>query len=103
MITSAQLNSAMAEIIAGTASQTVALTTAYMCNTTANTVVVNVAVVPAGNNSPAECLIYNQLEIPALDTRIIDTEKLILGNGDSIWANTSVDGSVIMTVSSVGI
>lgn len=103
MITSKKLTTTISSIIAGDVSQSVAVTTVYLCNSTSNVVLANLAVVPSGRTDAGNCLIYNRLEIPGLDTRIIDAEKLILGAGDGLWASCNVGNVIIMTVSSVGI
>ena len=55
--------------------------------------------VPTENNK-----IYNTLAIQAKDTYIIDTEKMILSNGDKIYVqNADSTGQVIVTVSTIGL
>jgi hypothetical protein len=54
---------------------------------------------PTENNK-----IYNQLTIQATDTYIIDTEKLILANGDKIFIELpDSSGQVVATISTIGL
>ena len=97
-----KLTSTTANVLYGTASVNKAVTCIYFCNTTASTVAINLFAVPSGG-TVNNCVIYNNLSIAAADTAIIDMEKIILGDGDSIQANCSVNNAVAMTVSYVGI
>ena len=55
--------------------------------------------VPTENNK-----LYNALTIQATDSYIIDTEKMILSNGDKIYVqNADSSGQVIVTVSTIGL
>lgn len=73
----------------------------YLCNTTGSAVTANVYLVPTGG-TPDLCPIYSNLSIAAGDTHISDTERIVLDSGDSLWANCSVNGAVVITVSSTG-
>jgi hypothetical protein len=97
-----KLTSTTANVIYGTELENIAVTCMYLCNTTALTVVVNLFAVPVGS-TVANCVIYNGLSIAAADTVILDAEKIILGQGDSLQANCSVNNAISMTVSYVGI
>lgn len=99
---SQKLTTSTASILAGTANENKAVTCIYFCNTTGSTVSVNLFAVPNGG-TVTDCIIYNNLSIAAADTAIIDMEKIILGDGDSIQANCSVSNAIAMTVSYVGI
>lgn len=99
---STKLTSTTANILYGTASVNKAVTCIYFCNTTANTVAINLFAVPVGS-AVANCVVYNNLSIAGSDTAIIDMEKIILGDGDSIQANCTTNNAVAMTVSYVGI
>lgn len=112
MITNAILTSTPVSIIAGTANQNQAVTCIHLCNITPEmassaspqTASVNIYVMPNGGNvsTMQYYKIYNEVPIDSTDTLLIDTEKLVLGNGDAIWASCTVDGGIAMTVSSVG-
>ena len=97
-----KLTTSTASIIAGTSVQSKAITCMYFCNTTGTTAYVNVFAVPSGG-TVANCIIYNNLSIAAQDTVVVDLEKIILGDGDSIQANCTVNNSVALTISYVGI
>lgn len=97
-----KLTTTTANIVYGTSTENKAITCIYFCNTTGSTVNINLFAVPWGGTL-ANCIVYNNLSIASSDTAIIDMEKLILGDGDSIHANCSVDNAIAMTVSYVGI
>ena len=84
-----------------------AITTVIFCNTNvAYDAEVDVYVVPNGQVPATSTLILNKVSIPRTETFVMDTEKLILGSGDSIWAQASpVTANLIVcaTVSSVQI
>lgn len=99
---STKLTSTTANVLYGTVAENKAVTCIYFCNTTASTVAINLFAVPAGG-TVGNCVIYNNLSIAAADTAVVDMEKIILGAGDGIHANCSVNNAVAMTVSYVGI
>ncbi len=83
-----------------TAAGNIAVTTVYLCNRSSVTVTTNVFIV-ANGVSNFDNLIYSNLSIAGNDTYIMEQERLILGVGDSIRANTdsvSFD-SLVATVS----
>jgi hypothetical protein len=86
-----------------TSSGTSAITTIHLCNTTGSTVTANVYIVTSGGIAGAGNAIYTNLSITGQNTYIINAEKFILSNGDSIRANCSAGSSVTATVSSIGI
>lgn len=101
MITSTPLTTTNANILAGTTTVTRGVTAMYLCNTTGSSVTANVYLVPAGG-TPNACPIYSNLSIAANDTHVSDTERIVLDNGDALWANCSVNGAVVFTISSTG-
>ena len=103
MITSAYLQTEPIMLLAGTASASKAVTVAYFCNQLNVEVTINLYVAPSGYGSIQNHKIYNTLKIPSMDTVIVDTEKIILGNGDEIWADTTYDNAVVATLSTVNI
>jgi hypothetical protein len=80
-----------------------ATTVIHFCNYTNNGATANVWVVPAGLSANSSTIIYSNVALTAQNTLVVDTEKLILSNGDTIQANVSVNGSVTATVSYIGI
>jgi hypothetical protein len=108
MLTSVLLSTTPANIISGSPSQGEAISCIQACNNTniagaAQTITISVYAVPAGYVADATTLIYSEVEITAGDTFIIDQERMVLGDGDAIWAKASVNGAIVFTVSSVGI
>lgn len=86
-----------------TSSGNSAVTTMYLCNYSGADVTVTVHLVPSGGSAADSNIIYKTVPIAASDTYIIDTERLVLANGDSVQAFASAGTSVTMTVSHVGV
>jgi len=81
-----------------------AITAIYLCNAGGTgTQTVNIYAVPSGSTAGATTYIYQNLSITDGDTYVIDTEKLILDDGDHLVANCSANVSVVATISSIGI
>ena len=89
------------------ATEGTAVTSIHLCNISSADATVNIYVlkndgsttVPTENNK-----IYNALTVQGKDTYIIDTEKMILTNGDKIYVqNADSTGQVIVTVSTIGL
>jgi len=76
-----------------------AFTVIYFCNTHSGAVTVTVYAVPGGSVAGTSTKIYDAVSIAAGDTLIIDTEKVLLDDGDLIQADASVDNVVIATCS----
>jgi len=81
-----------------------AITTVVFCNNNdVSNTTVDVYAVANGGTVGTGTIILNNLNLPATETFVMDTEKLILGNGDALWAQATVDQVVVATVSSVAI
>ena len=83
-----------------------AVTAIYFCNIGTTPEQINVYAVPTTGVGIADLsnIIYSKLTIAPDDTYIIDTEKLILDNGDRVYAKALTTPDVIVTtVSYVGI
>ena len=84
-----------------------AVTSIHLCNLTSEDAVINIYLLPTDGSSTAPTennKIYNTLTIPATDTYIVDTEKLILDTGDAIWIETPDSaGSIVATISTIGL
>jgi hypothetical protein len=85
-----------------------AVTVIYICNAGINTVLFNLYAVSSGNVASYDNIIYHSVPLTSNDTYVLDTEKLIMNIGDSIWANLIVplmssNIRVISTVSAIGI
>jgi hypothetical protein len=80
-----------------------ATTVIHLCNYTNSGATANVWVVPKGLTANSMTMIYSNVSLTAQNTLVVDTEKLILSDGDAIMANASVNGAVSATVSYIGI
>ena len=78
-----------------------AIITAYFCNFGLNPITFSVYAVPAGLEPDFTTKIYSNVNITSNDTYVWDSEKLILGDGDAIWAEASVDDVVTVTICDV--
>jgi hypothetical protein len=80
-----------------------ATTVIHFCNYANLGATANVWVVPAGLTANALTIIYSNVSLTSQNTLVVDTEKLILNDGDAIVANVSINDSVSATVSYIGI
>ena len=80
-----------------------ATTVMHFCNYTNNSATANVWLVPAGKQANSSTIMYSNVTMTAFNTLVVDTEKIILANGDAIYANASANLSVTATVSYIGI
>jgi hypothetical protein len=80
-----------------------AVTTMYLCNFSGSDRTVSVYLVPNTDTADNGTIIYKDVPIAAGDTYVIDTERLVLANGDTVQALASATTSVTMTVSYVGV
>jgi hypothetical protein len=78
-----------------------AVVVAYFCNTSQNPVTFSLHAVPTGGSAGAANIIYSNVNITAEDTYVMDTEKIILDDGDSLWATASVDNVIAVTICNV--
>ena len=84
------------------ASADTAVTAMYITNKSATAGNVDIYVVPSGETVSENFKIYNNLQIPAEDTYVIDSEKLILENGDKIYiAAPDSSGQFNATISTI--
>ena len=82
----------------------VAITVIYITNKSSTAGNVDIYVVPSGDTVGENYKIYNNLQIPAEDTYVIDSEKLILENGDKIFiAAPDSSGQFNATISAIGL
>lgn len=87
-----------------TASADTAVTVIYITNKSASDGNVNVYVVPSAGSVSENFKIYNNLLIPAQDTYILDTEKLILESGDRIYIEAPDSAAQFnATISTIGL
>jgi hypothetical protein len=104
-ITSTLLNDTNASIFTSDGSN--AVTTMYFCNTGLQVAYVTMHVVPKNFSPGPTNIVYYQVPIAVKDTYVVDTEKLILEDGDKIFAVLGVNyhasnTAVIATVSTIG-
>lgn len=79
-----------------------ALTTVVFCNVSPTTSTsINVFAVPFGSSPLPSTQIMKSLQLAAGDTFVLDTERFILEENDSIWAQASVGNCVTVTISSL--
>lgn len=77
------------------------ISTMHFCNVTQNTPTqISVWVVPSGGGAANSTLIYNNVTVAIKDTFVVDREKLILGNGDAIYAYGNINNYITATVTS---
>jgi hypothetical protein len=94
---------AAANVLAVTSVGGQAVTTMYFCNTNTAATAFTLHVVPAGFTANANNIVYKNKLITSGDTYIVDWEKLILAQGDTIRANANVGNSIVATVSTIGV
>ena len=91
-----------------TATADTAVTTIHLCNiSSAADASVNIYLLPSDGSTttPTEAnKLYNTLTIQGTDTYVIDTEKMILANGDKIYVESpDSSSSVVATISTIGL
>lgn len=104
-ITSTLLNNTNASIFTSDGSN--AVTTMYFCNTGLQIAYLTMHVVPKNFVPGPTNIVYYEVPIAVKDTYVVDTEKLILEDGDKIYAVLGVNyhasnTAVIATVSTIG-
>lgn len=92
-----------ANILVSSTGSGIAVTTMYFCNTNTAATAFTLHVVPAGFSANANNIVYKNKLITSGDTYIIDWEKLVLGQGDTLRANANVGNSIVATVSTIGL
>jgi hypothetical protein len=78
-----------------------AITTMVFCNVTTLTNTISVFAVPFGSNAGVTTQIINEVEIPPTETFVMDTERLVLEDNDSIFAQSAINNGIVATISSV--
>lgn len=82
---------------------TTTTTAIYLMNDHSGGVVVQIHIVPSAGSASTSNKIIKDLTIAAGDTYILDTERLILANGDTIQASADVGSVVYSTISYIGV
>lgn len=86
-----------------TSSGETATTVILLMNDHVSAVVVQVYVVPNGGTAQASTQIIKDLSIDAADTYILNTEKFILSNGDTVQVTADTASAVYATTSYVDV
>ena len=74
------------------------ITLGYFCNIDTATQYVNLWLVSNGDTAGNTNIIYSNVAITPSDTMVLDKEKMILDNGDALYANASSAGNVVTTI-----
>jgi hypothetical protein len=80
-----------------------AITTAYICNTSASAVTANIYVVPATASANVANQVYSQLTIAGYDTYVLEWERILLNNGDTVQIKAGTGSVLTVTTSFTGI
>lgn len=100
-ITNTVLTTSAANIYASSGNSVIV--TVYLCNTDVSDRTVNLYLVPAAGTASASNQIMKDLVIASGDTYIINSERLVMENGDMLQANASANSSITATVNSTGV
>ena len=79
------------------------ITLGYFCNIDTATQYINLWLVPNGGSADLTNIIYSNVAITHSDTMVLDKEKIILDNGDALYANSSGTGVVVTTIGYIGL
>jgi len=84
-----------------TSSGQTVVTLLYFCNVSGSTKLANLYIVPSSQSSVG-AQTYNQIyanyAITTSDTLVVSSEKIILNNGDALYANSNASPSLTATV-----
>jgi hypothetical protein len=76
-----------------------AITSLFICNLSSSPTSLTLYLVPSQGSPSSSNTIIKELPISGLDTFALDTEKIILDDGDSVWAAaTNTNVSVVMSI-----
>lgn len=80
-----------------------AIVSAYFCNLGSQTVQFTLYAVPAGGTPEDSNTIYKTINVTTYDTFVMDVEKIILEDGEALWASASEDTALAVTIVTVGV
>lgn len=104
-LTSSTISNTATSIFTSVGSSVV--TAAYFCNSGSFPVLLTVHAVPSGNSATVDNAIYYQIPLTINDTYVLDSEKLVLDDGDSLHAVINLTANanvrVVATVSTIGV
>lgn len=86
-----------------TSSGQTVVTLGYFCNIDNVPHNINICLVPSGGSPDLTNIIYSNVEIGAGDTMVMDMEKIILDNGDAMYANATANSAIITTIGYIGL
>lgn len=101
MITTANVTTTVSNIY--TSSGNTVMSVAYFCNYSTSPAQITVHLVPSGSSANVLNRIYSNVSITAGDTLVVETEKIIFGNNDTLQANASANNAINATVSYTGV
>lgn len=81
-----------------TASGTKVCSVIYFLNLDASTQKFNLWLVPNGSSVNNVNKIYANVSVTSEDTFVVDMERIILENGDAIWASATANSAVMSTI-----
>jgi hypothetical protein len=79
------------------------VTLLYFCNTSGSSKTVSMWLVPNGSTPIDGNQVYRNYTITSSDTLVVASEKIILSNGDAIYANANALSSITTTVGYVSL
>jgi hypothetical protein len=77
--------------------------TVYLCNTDTVARSVNMYLVPTAGTASSSNIIIKDLVIAPSDTYIMNTERLVLANGEMLQADANANAVITATVSYTGV
>jgi hypothetical protein len=77
--------------------------TAFICNTDSVARSFNMYLVPSAGSAGTSTQILKDVVVNAGDTYIMNTERLVLANGETLRANANTTSVMISTVSYTGV
>jgi hypothetical protein len=86
-----------------TSSGSTVVTLLYFCNTSGSGKTIDMYLVPNGGSATTSTQVYKSYTITSSDTLVVDKEKIILENGDAIFANSNANSSITTTVGYVAL
>jgi hypothetical protein len=102
-IQSTVLTTTAANVFASTTSTGDVVSVMYFCNRSAAATTFDLHVVPAGTTASVNNIAYSNKTVASNDTYVVDLEKILLSQGDTLQARANTGNAIVVTVSSLGI
>lgn len=102
-IQSTVLTTTAANVFASTTETGDVVSVMYFCNRSASPTTFDLHIVPAGQSATVNNIAYSNKTIASNDTYIVDMEKILLSQGDTLRARANTGNAVVVTVSTLGI